>query len=73
MDINQEMLLIKYIIKVIQVVFGRKLQIIQILNMEQVYFMNNTQVVKEMGMKEQLEEELDVLRINLKGKTYGNK
>ncbi len=65
MDINQEMLLIKYIIKVIQVVFGRKLQIIQILNMEQVYFMNNTQVVKEMGMKEQLEEELDVLKIRL--------
>ena len=65
MDINQEMLLIKYIIKVIQVVFGRKLQIIQILNMEQVYFMNNTQVVKEMGVKEQLEEELDVLKIRL--------
>ena len=65
MDINQEMLLIKYIIKVIQVVFGRKLQIIQILNMEQVYFMNNTQVVKEMGMKEQLEEELDLLKIRL--------
>ena len=73
MDINQEMLLIKYIIKVIQVVFGRKLQIIQILNMEQVYFMNNTQVVKEMGMKEQMEEELDVLKINLKGKNHGNK
>ena len=65
MDINQEMLLIKYIIKVIQVVFGLKLLIIQILNMEQVYFMNNTQVVKEMGMKEQLEEELDVLKIRL--------
>ena len=65
MDINQEMLLIKYIIKVIQVVFGHKLLIIQILNMEQVYFMNNTQVVKEMGMKEQLEEELDVLKIRL--------
>ena len=65
MDINQEMLLIKYIIKVIQVVFGHKLLIIQILNMEQVYFMNNTQVVKEMGMKEQLEEELDLLKIRL--------
>ena len=65
MDINQEILQIKYIIKVIQVVFGRKLQIIQILNMEQVYFMNNTQVVKEMGMKEQLEEELDLLKIRL--------
>ena len=73
MDINQEILQIKYIIKVIQVVFGRKLLIIQIINMDQVYFMNNIRVVKEMGMKEQLEEELDVLRINLKGKTYGNK
>lgn len=41
--------------------------------MEQVYFTINTQVIKEMVMKEQLEEELDVLRINLKGKTYGNK
>ena len=65
MDINQEMLLIKYIIKVIQVVFGRKLLIIQIINMDQVYFMNNIRVVKEMGMKEQLEEELDVLKIRL--------
>lgn len=65
MDINQEMLLIKYIIKVIQVVFGRKLLIIQIINMDQVYFMNNIRVVKEMGMKEQLEEELDLLKIRL--------
>ena len=48
MDINQEILQIKYIIKVIQVVFGRKLLIIQIINMDQVYFMNNTQVVKAM-------------------------
>ncbi len=65
MDINQEILQIKYIIKVIQVVFGRKLLIIQIINMDQVYFMNNIRVVKEMGMKEQLEEELDVLKIRL--------
>lgn len=65
MDINQEMLLIKYIIKVIQVAFGHKPLIIQIINMEQVYFMNNIRVVKEMGMKEQLEEELDVLKIRL--------
>ncbi len=65
MDINQEILQIKYIIKVIQVVFGRKLLIIQIINMDQVYFMNNIRVVKEMGMKEQLEEELDLLKIRL--------
>ena len=65
MDINQEILQIKYIIKVIQVVFGRKLLIIQIINMDQVYFMNNIRVVKEMGIKEQLEEELDLLKIRL--------
>ena len=45
--------------------FGHKPLIIQIINMDQVYFMNNIRVVKEMGMKEQLEEELDVLKIRL--------